>query len=183
MSMSGSCSHLSSVAIGELPERADGCEDCLREGGVWLHASSGGARDRDLPPIRETAQVKADPDAWANRSARSSRGSTARVWPATGVCSTRSTTPNPRGSFSTSDIALARPDPADHDWCNASRKEHHPSGPAAWSRSSVVEPRAVPYHPPGEVPGQGTTCGTVETGLRAPGRGHRETSARTHKQK
>jgi uncharacterized UBP type Zn finger protein len=28
---------LSSVAIGQLPERAEGCEDCLREGGVWLH--------------------------------------------------------------------------------------------------------------------------------------------------
>jgi hypothetical protein len=31
------CSHLTSVHVTELPEAVDGCEDCLREGGVWLH--------------------------------------------------------------------------------------------------------------------------------------------------
>jgi uncharacterized UBP type Zn finger protein len=31
------CSHLDMIKVTELPERVDGCEDCLREGGVWLH--------------------------------------------------------------------------------------------------------------------------------------------------
>ena len=31
------CTHLDSVRITELPPAVDGCEDCLREGGVWLH--------------------------------------------------------------------------------------------------------------------------------------------------
>jgi uncharacterized UBP type Zn finger protein len=32
-----SCSHLGTVTITELPAEVAGCEDCLREGGVWLH--------------------------------------------------------------------------------------------------------------------------------------------------
>lgn len=32
-----SCSHLRTVTVTELPEQVPGCEDCLREGGVWLH--------------------------------------------------------------------------------------------------------------------------------------------------
>ncbi len=31
------CSHLDQVEITELPASVDGCEDCLREGGKWLH--------------------------------------------------------------------------------------------------------------------------------------------------
>ncbi len=31
------CAHLSSIEINELPAAVDGCEDCLRDGGVWLH--------------------------------------------------------------------------------------------------------------------------------------------------
>ena len=31
------CTHLDQIRVLELPERVDGCEDCLREGGVWLH--------------------------------------------------------------------------------------------------------------------------------------------------
>ena len=31
------CTHLDTVHITELPETVDGCEDCLREGGVWMH--------------------------------------------------------------------------------------------------------------------------------------------------
>ncbi len=31
------CSHLASVTVREMPESAAGCEDCLREGGVWMH--------------------------------------------------------------------------------------------------------------------------------------------------
>jgi len=31
------CTHVESVGVTELPESVDGCEDCLREGGVWLH--------------------------------------------------------------------------------------------------------------------------------------------------
>ena len=32
-----SCTHLDTINVRQLPERTDGCEDCLREGGVWLH--------------------------------------------------------------------------------------------------------------------------------------------------
>lgn len=32
-----SCSHLDTIAVKQLPEAVDGCEDCLREGGAWLH--------------------------------------------------------------------------------------------------------------------------------------------------
>ena len=32
-----SCSHLDQVQITELPASVDGCEDCLRDGGKWLH--------------------------------------------------------------------------------------------------------------------------------------------------
>jgi uncharacterized UBP type Zn finger protein len=31
------CSHLDQIALEELPESVDGCTDCLRDGGVWLH--------------------------------------------------------------------------------------------------------------------------------------------------
>jgi uncharacterized UBP type Zn finger protein len=31
------CSHLDQIEIRQLPDRVDGCEDCLREGGAWLH--------------------------------------------------------------------------------------------------------------------------------------------------
>ena len=32
-----SCTHLNTIHVTELPASVDGCEDCLREGGVWLH--------------------------------------------------------------------------------------------------------------------------------------------------
>ena len=32
-----SCTHLDQIKILELPDSVAGCEDCLREGGVWLH--------------------------------------------------------------------------------------------------------------------------------------------------
>lgn len=35
--MSGSCTHLNTIVVTELPESVAGCEECLREGGVWLH--------------------------------------------------------------------------------------------------------------------------------------------------
>jgi uncharacterized UBP type Zn finger protein len=35
--MSTSCSHLDQIEITELPEEVAGCEDCLANGGVWLH--------------------------------------------------------------------------------------------------------------------------------------------------
>jgi uncharacterized UBP type Zn finger protein len=35
--MSERCTHLDQVKLSELPASVDGCEDCLREGGVWLH--------------------------------------------------------------------------------------------------------------------------------------------------
>jgi uncharacterized UBP type Zn finger protein len=31
------CTHLNTIHITELPASVEGCEDCLREGGVWLH--------------------------------------------------------------------------------------------------------------------------------------------------
>ncbi|HET9094556.1 MAG TPA: UBP-type zinc finger domain-containing protein [Solirubrobacteraceae bacterium] len=31
------CAHLDQIAITELPESVEGCEDCLRDGGRWLH--------------------------------------------------------------------------------------------------------------------------------------------------
>ena len=31
------CTHLDQITVLELPDSVDGCEDCLREGGVWLH--------------------------------------------------------------------------------------------------------------------------------------------------
>ena len=31
------CSHLDQIEITRLPESVDGCEECLRDGGVWLH--------------------------------------------------------------------------------------------------------------------------------------------------
>jgi uncharacterized UBP type Zn finger protein len=31
------CSHLGTIAVTELPESVDGCEDCLATGGVWMH--------------------------------------------------------------------------------------------------------------------------------------------------
>jgi uncharacterized UBP type Zn finger protein len=31
------CSHLDHVLITRLPEAVEGCEDCLRTGGAWLH--------------------------------------------------------------------------------------------------------------------------------------------------
>jgi uncharacterized UBP type Zn finger protein len=35
--MPATCSHLDQVELRELPASVDGCEDCLREGGEWLH--------------------------------------------------------------------------------------------------------------------------------------------------
>ncbi len=32
-----SCNHLDTIEVTELPAAVDGCEDCLRAGGVWLH--------------------------------------------------------------------------------------------------------------------------------------------------
>jgi uncharacterized UBP type Zn finger protein len=31
------CSHLDQISVHELPAAVDGCEDCLRTGGKWLH--------------------------------------------------------------------------------------------------------------------------------------------------
>jgi hypothetical protein len=35
--MSEPCAHLEQVTLTELPASVDGCEDCLRDGGKWLH--------------------------------------------------------------------------------------------------------------------------------------------------
>lgn len=31
------CTHLGSIAVTQLPDAVDGCEDCPRDGDVWLH--------------------------------------------------------------------------------------------------------------------------------------------------
>ena len=31
------CSHLDAIEVTELPAEVAGCEDCLRDDGVWLH--------------------------------------------------------------------------------------------------------------------------------------------------
>jgi ubiquitin-hydrolase Zn-finger-containing protein len=31
------CTHLDHVMVTQLPESVDGCEDCLKMGGLWLH--------------------------------------------------------------------------------------------------------------------------------------------------
>jgi Zn-finger in ubiquitin-hydrolases and other protein len=31
------CTHLDHVHVTQLPESVDGCEDCLKIGGLWLH--------------------------------------------------------------------------------------------------------------------------------------------------
>ncbi len=31
------CTHLDTIKLLQLPESVSGCEDCLREGAVWLH--------------------------------------------------------------------------------------------------------------------------------------------------
>jgi uncharacterized UBP type Zn finger protein len=31
------CTHLDTITVLQLPDAVAGCEDCLREGGVWLH--------------------------------------------------------------------------------------------------------------------------------------------------
>jgi uncharacterized UBP type Zn finger protein len=35
--MTGPCTHLDQVAVTELPESVDGCEECLKIGDPWLH--------------------------------------------------------------------------------------------------------------------------------------------------
>jgi uncharacterized UBP type Zn finger protein len=35
--MSAACTHLDEITVWQLPEAVDGCEDCLRTGGKWLH--------------------------------------------------------------------------------------------------------------------------------------------------
>jgi hypothetical protein len=35
--MSEVCTHLDEITVFELPEFTDGCEECLKMGGKWLH--------------------------------------------------------------------------------------------------------------------------------------------------
>jgi len=35
--MSEECSHLGEIKVTKLPESVDGCEECLKQGGKWLH--------------------------------------------------------------------------------------------------------------------------------------------------
>jgi uncharacterized UBP type Zn finger protein len=32
-----SCSHLDTITVRKLPDSVSGCEECLRDGAVWLH--------------------------------------------------------------------------------------------------------------------------------------------------
>jgi len=60
--MSAVCTHLDQVALTELPESVDGCEDCLREGTKWLHLriclSCGHVGCCDDSPERRPAVVR-----------------------------------------------------------------------------------------------------------------------------
>jgi len=35
--MTDTCTHLDQIEVTELPASVDGCEECLRDGGKWLH--------------------------------------------------------------------------------------------------------------------------------------------------
>jgi uncharacterized UBP type Zn finger protein len=35
--MSDECGHLGEVKVTKLPESVEGCEECLKDGGKWLH--------------------------------------------------------------------------------------------------------------------------------------------------
>ena len=35
--MTATCAHLDQVTLLELPESVEGCEECLRTGGRWVH--------------------------------------------------------------------------------------------------------------------------------------------------
>jgi Zn-finger in ubiquitin-hydrolases and other protein len=35
--MSAACTHLDRIELVNLPESIEGCEDCLRTGGTWVH--------------------------------------------------------------------------------------------------------------------------------------------------
>ena len=35
--MSEDCAHIGEVKITRLPESVDGCEECLKDGGKWVH--------------------------------------------------------------------------------------------------------------------------------------------------
>jgi uncharacterized UBP type Zn finger protein len=35
--MATTCTHLDTITVTELPAEVTGCEDCLRDGGKWLH--------------------------------------------------------------------------------------------------------------------------------------------------
>lgn len=32
-----SCTHLAAISVTELPEPLEGCEECLKIGGTWMH--------------------------------------------------------------------------------------------------------------------------------------------------
>jgi hypothetical protein len=35
--MTAGCTHIDQTVVTQLPESVPGCEDCLADGGVWLH--------------------------------------------------------------------------------------------------------------------------------------------------
>jgi uncharacterized UBP type Zn finger protein len=61
------CTHLDTIELTELPAEVEGCEDCLREGGVWLHlriclaCGHVGCCD-DSPNRHATAHVRDHPE-------------------------------------------------------------------------------------------------------------------------
>ena len=58
------CTHLDQVEVLELPAEVDGCEDCLRMGGKWLHlricltCGHVGCCDDSPEPPRDRAQSR-----------------------------------------------------------------------------------------------------------------------------
>ncbi len=81
------CSHLDEIAVRELPASVDGCEDCLRTGGKWLHlricltcgtsaaatTHPTGTRRRTPTPRRTRSSARSSP-------ARTGAGATSTRW-------------------------------------------------------------------------------------------------------
>ena len=42
------CTHLDQVEVTDLPESVDGCEECLKVGGAWLHLRIASSAERWL---------------------------------------------------------------------------------------------------------------------------------------
>ena len=94
--MTDICTHLDQILVTDMPASVDGCEDCLRIGGKWLHlricrvATSAAAMTRRTATRERTHRTRS-----IRSSARSSRAKTGAGATSTrsGFASTGSTAP------------------------------------------------------------------------------------------